>query len=75
MGKFIQLTRKTCLDKKKIYVNVDAITFISQYGSISFIGDGSDCYPLEVEETPEQILEKLEEDQDYGRVKTDGTTN
>lgn len=61
MAKFIQLTRKTCLDGKKIYVNVDAISFISPY-AISFIGDGNDCYPLEVEETPEQILEKLKED-------------
>lgn len=59
MGKFIQLTRKTCSDEKKIYVNVDAISSISVYG-ISFIGDGN-CYPLEVEETPEQILEKLRE--------------
>ena len=58
MAKFIELTRKSCLDKKRIYVNVDAIAFISQYGSISFIGD-DDCYPLEVEETPEQILKKL----------------
>ena len=63
MGKFIQLTRKTCLDEKKIYVNAEAITTISKYG-ISFVGDG-DCYPLEVEETPEQILEKLKE-QEYG---------
>ena len=61
MGKFIQLTRKGCSDGKKIYVNVEAITFISQ-NAISFIGDGSDCCPLEVEETPEQILEKLKGD-------------
>ncbi|MBO4675327.1 MAG: hypothetical protein J5601_04495 [Elusimicrobiaceae bacterium] len=57
MAKFIQLTRVTCLEDKRIWVNVDTISTIWKNG-ISFIGDG-DVPPLDVKESPEEILKLI----------------